>query len=32
MMSRGGIAYMKYNYNDAEWADYVAGQGGTLQY
>ena len=32
MMSRGGIAYMKYNYNDAEWAEYVAGQGGTLQY
>ncbi len=32
MMSRGGIQYMKYNYNDAEWAEYVASQGGTLQY
>ena len=32
MMSRGGIQYMKYNYSDAEWADYVASQGGTLQY
>lgn len=32
MMGRGGIAYMKYNYSDAEWADYVASQGGTLQY
>ncbi len=32
MMKRGGIQYMKYNYNDAEWAEYVASQGGTLQY
>lgn len=32
MMSRGGIQYLKYNYNDAEWADYVAAQGGVLQY
>ena len=32
MMYRGGIQYMKYNYNDAEWAEYVASQGGTLQY
>ncbi len=32
MMSRGGIQYMKYNYNDAEWAEYVTSQGGTLQY
>ena len=32
MMGRGGIAYAKYNYNDDEWAAYVASQGGTLQY
>lgn len=32
MMSRGGISYMKYNYSDTEWADYVASQGGQLQY
>ena len=32
MMGRGGITYLKYNYDDAEWADYVASQGGTLQY
>lgn len=32
MMSRGGIPYMKYNYSDTEWAEYVSSQGGTLQY
>lgn len=32
IIGRGGIAYMKYNYNEAEWADYVAEQGGTLAY
>lgn len=32
MMARGGIQYMKYNYDDAEWAKYVSDQGGTLQY
>ena len=32
MMGRGGIRYMKYNYDDAQWADYVNGQGGQLQY
>ena len=32
MMGRGGISYMKYNYNDAEWTEYVSSQGGTLQY
>ena len=26
LMGRGGIAYMKYNYDDAQWADYVNGQ------
>lgn len=32
MMGRGGIAYLKYNFDEAEWADYVASQGGSLQY
>lgn len=32
IMGRGGIAYMKYNYDDAEWAEYVKSQGGELKY
>ena len=32
MLSRGGIAYLKYNYDDAEWAEFVSSQGGILQY
>lgn len=32
ILSRGGVPYMKYNYNDSEWADYVASQGGELKY
>ena len=32
IIGRGGITYLKYNYNDAEWAEYVASQGGELQY
>ncbi len=32
IMGRGGIRYMRYNYSDAEWTDYVASQGGTLTY
>ena len=32
IMGRGGITYAKYNYTDAEWAEYVASQGGELQY
>ena len=32
VMSRGGIQYLKYNYNDADWAAYVKGQGGELKY
>lgn len=32
VMGRGGITYMKYNYDDTEWADYVASQGGELKY
>ena len=31
-MGRGGIAYMKYNYNETEWKDFVAQQGGELTY
>ncbi len=32
IMGRGGIRYMKYNYNDADWAAYVASEGGELTY
>jgi len=33
IMGRGGIAYMKYNYDDTEWAAYVASQpNGELSY
>ena len=32
VMGRGGIAYMKYNYNETEWKAYVAAQGGELSY
>lgn len=32
VMGRGGIAYAKYNYNEADWAAYVAEQGGELSY
>ena len=32
VMGRGGIAYMKYNYNETEWKDFVAQQGGELTY
>ncbi len=32
VMGRGGIAYTKYNFNDAEWADFVKAQGGELKY
>ena len=31
-LSRGGIRFMTYNYTDAEWEAFVAGQGGTLNY
>lgn len=31
-MGRGGVKWMTFNYTDAEWADYVAEQGGTLNY
>lgn len=32
VMSRGGLAYLRYAYDDAEWAEYVKGQGGQLTY
>ena len=31
-VGRGGIKYMTFNYNDSEWAAYVASQGGKLNY
>ena len=31
-IGRGGIQYMTYNYTDAQWAEYVASQGGVLDY
>ncbi len=32
IMGRGGIAYMKYNYDDVAWAEYVASNNGVLKY
>lgn len=32
ILGRGGIAYLKYNYNDADWAAFVAQNGGELKY
>ena len=32
MYGYGGIRLMTYNYTDAEWTEYVASQGGTLNY
>lgn len=32
MMGRGGIQYMRYNYNDEAWTAHVAEQGGELKY
>ena len=31
-MGYGGIRYMTYNYDDTEWAAFVAANGGTLNY
>lgn len=31
-IGRGGLKYMTYNYSDAEWDEYVALQGGILNY
>ncbi len=32
MYGFGGLELMTYNYTDAEWAEYVASEGGTLSY
>jgi oligopeptide transport system substrate-binding protein len=32
MYAYGGIRLMTFNYTDAEWTQYVADQGGTLNY
>jgi hypothetical protein len=32
IMGRGGLAYTKYNFTDAEWTAHVASQGGELKY
>ena len=32
IMGRGGIAYLKYNYDDTAWAKYVADNGGEVKY
>lgn len=32
VMGRGGIAYNKYNYSEAEWKAYVAENNGELKY
>ena len=32
VLGYGGLPYTRYNYNDAEWAAYVAEQGGQLTY
>ena len=32
IMARGGITYLKYNYDETEWAAYIAEQGGELKY
>lgn len=31
-VGRGGVKYMSYNFTDAEWAKFVAGKGGILDY
>ena len=32
ILGRGGIQYLRYNYDDADWAAYVAENGGELTY
>ena len=32
VMGRGGIAYTKYNFNESEWADYIASLADGLKY
>ena len=31
-VGRGGVKYMTYNYDDAEWAEFVKSNNGLLQY
>ena len=31
-MGRGGVQYITFEMDDAQWADYVKQQGGTLDY
>ena len=31
-VGRGGIKYMTYNYTDGQWEEFVASQGGTINY
>ena len=31
-MGYGGMRYMSYNFDDTEWATFVADRGGTLNY
>ena len=32
VLGRGGLRYLRYHYNDAEWAAYLAESGGILEY
>ena len=32
ILGRGGIKYLKYNYSDSEWAEYLTSVGGELAY
>lgn len=32
IMGRGGITYLKYNYDETEWTNFVTEQGGELKY
>ena len=32
VMGRGGLAYLRYNYDDTGWASYVASCGGDIDY
>ena len=31
ILGRGGIAYTRYNYDEAQWAAYIAENGGNLE-
>ncbi|MCR5153423.1 MAG: hypothetical protein K6B75_01105 [Lachnospiraceae bacterium] len=32
ILGRGGMRYMKYNYDETQWTNYINKQGGTLKY